>query len=694
MSTQPSRARPGNGRILATAIAAAIAASYAAPASAVPIQTENWSGSWDTTVSLGGLWRVESPDCRLIANANGGCGRSANGDDGNLNYGNGLVSNVLKATTELELRYRDSWGLFARATGFTDWEVGDTLRTPLTSDAEDLVEQDVKMLDYFVFVPFDLGSMPAEFRVGNQVINWGESTFIPGGISVTNPIDLTQFRLPGAELREALVPQGMASLSFSPTLNTSVEAYYQYDWEKVKVEPAGSYFSTNDFASRGGTHVMLGFGAWGDQGTDFTPLGGSFDPDFNFVPRADNQRPDDGGQYGLAFRYFAEDLMGGMEFGFYYIRYHSRLPLISGRTGSQAGLANALAVAAASQAVAAGLASGLSFDAAVDAATLQALAVAGPAGADISEAKVRDRATVAGNVFLASPAMLSGLASSFASDELAQTSRYFVNYPEDLDLWGFSWSGYLFNTGIAWQGEVSYKPDAPFQVDDVELLFAALSPLDGLSPNPSLCPNNPNGAVGPLGCFNQLGPYGLNQVIEGAVELDVWQAQTTFTYLSGPLLGADTGAFVMELGMNHVPDLPSTTSGGPNGVGLRLEGPGTVVSGNAALAGSHFGEVDPRSAFPSKTSWGYRFRGALIYNNAIGPWTLSPIASYSRDVNGVSPGPGGNFIEGRTAMSLGLKGTLRNKYEVELNYAEFGGAGRFNQANDRDFISLTGKVSF
>jgi hypothetical protein len=30
------------------------------------------------------------------------------------------------------------------------------------------------------------------------------------------------------------------------------------------------------------------------------------------------------------------------------------------------------------------------------------------------------------------------------------------------------------------------------------------------------------------------------------VELDVWQAQTTFTYLSGPMLGADTGAFVLE----------------------------------------------------------------------------------------------------------------------------------------------------
>mgnify|MGYP006281570997 CR=1 FL=1 len=695
MSAQPSRARPSSGRLLATAIAAAFAASYAGPASAVPIQTENWSGSWDTTVTLGALWRVQSTDCRLVANANGGCGRSANGDDGNLNYGNGLVSNALRVTSEMEMRFRDSWGFFIRGTGFTDWEVGDTLRTELSDAARDEVEEDIELLDAFVFVPFDLGSWPAEFRLGQQVVNWGESTFIQGGINVTNPFNVAQLRVPGAELREALVPQGMAYLSFSPTINTSIEAYYQYQWEKVEPDPAGSYFSTNDFATKGGTHVMLGFGAWGDLGTDFTPLGGSFDPDFNFVPRGATAEPDDGGQYGLAFRYFAEDFMGGMEFGAYYIRYHSRLPLLNGLTGTQAGLGNAAAVVTAAQATAIGLASGLSFDAAVNTATAQALATAAQLGGDIDEARVRDRAVVAGNVFLGGgSAALSPLASSFGSDELAQTSRYNVLYPEDLDLWGFSWSGYLFNTGIAWQGEVSYKPDAPFQVDDVELLFAALSPLDGLSPNPNLCPTNPNGAVGALGCFNQLGPYGLNQVIDGVVELDAWQAQTTFTYLSGPALWADTGAFVLEVGMNYVPDLPDTNTGGPNGVGLRLEGPGTVISGNAALASAHFGEVDPRSAFPSKTSWGYRMRGALIYNNAIGPWTMSPIVGWSHDVNGVSPGPGGNFIEDRTSLSVALKGTLRNKYEVELSYAQFGGAGRYNQTNDRDFISLTGKVSF
>lgn len=697
MSTQPSRARPGNGRILATAIAAALAATYAMPASAVPIQTDNWSGSWDTTLSYGGIWRVESPDCRLIANANGGCGRSANIDDGNLNFGTGGVSSAVKGTSEIELRFRDSWGLFARGTGFWDWKAGDTARTELSDGGLTRVEAGAKMLDYFVFVPFSLGSMPAEFRVGNQVISWGESTFIQGGLNLTNPVDVAKIRVPGAELKEALVPQGMAYLSVSPTDNFSVEAYYQYEWQAVVTDPVGSYFATNDLAGKGGDKAMLGFGAWSDLGTDWSPLGGSFDPDFQFVPRAENVPAKDDDQYGIAFRYFADQIMGGMEFGVYYLRYHSRLPVVSGMTGTQAGFGNAAGVATASQVAAFGLASGLSFDAAVAEATARGLSAAAAAGGDVSEQRVRDRATIAANTFLSlGPTGVAGLANAFAIDELAQTSRYFTEYPEDLDMFGVSWSGYLFNTGIAFQGEVSYKPDSPLQVDDVELLFAALGPLDNLSFNPNdpyVCPTNP-AARGNLSCFNQIGAFGLNSVITGFVELDVYQAQTTFTYLSGPMMGADTGAFVLEAGVNYVPDLPDTDTGGPNGRGLRLNGEGTSLSGNVQLSGAHFFELDPRSAFPNKTSWGYRFRGSLIYNNAIGPWTLAPVVGWSHDVNGNSPGPGGNFIDGRTSLSLGLKGTLRNKYELELNYAEFGGAGIYNTGNDRDFISFTAKVSF
>ena len=51
-----------------------------------------FSGSWDTTLTYGQAWRIESRDCRLIAIADGGCGRSPNIDDGNLNYDTDMYS--------------------------------------------------------------------------------------------------------------------------------------------------------------------------------------------------------------------------------------------------------------------------------------------------------------------------------------------------------------------------------------------------------------------------------------------------------------------------------------------------------------------------------------------------------------------------------------------------------------------------
>ena len=41
-----------------------------------------------------------------------------------------------------------------------------------------------------------------------------------------------------------------------------------------------------------------------------------------------------------------------------------------------------------------------------------------------------------------------------------------------------SFNTQLQATGIALQGEVAYRKDVPLQYDDVELLFAALSPFE------------------------------------------------------------------------------------------------------------------------------------------------------------------------------------------------------------------------
>ncbi len=78
---------------------------------------------------------------------------------------------------------------------------------------------DAELLDAYVWWNFDIGNMPAQIRVGDQVLSWGESTFIQNGINIINPFDVSKLRVPGAELKEGLVPVGMVSASISPTEN-------------------------------------------------------------------------------------------------------------------------------------------------------------------------------------------------------------------------------------------------------------------------------------------------------------------------------------------------------------------------------------------------------------------------------------------------------------------------------------------
>ena len=130
------------------------------------------------------------------------------------------------------------------------------------------------------------------------------------------------------------------------------------------------------------------------------------------------------------------------------------------------------------------------------------------------------------------------------------------------------------------------------------------------------------------------------------------------------------------------------------GRGLRYNTPGTSVSGNPELASKHFGEVEPGDRFADPTAWGYRIAGRLEYPSLIGAWNILPRFSWAHDVNGTSPGPGGNFIEGRYGLTLGVGASLRATWELDAAYTKFGGAGRYNDLNDRDFAAVSVKVSF
>ncbi len=696
MTTNSIRSMP---RALRTAVQATLAAAACAPSAALAIDFSagGWTGSLNTTVSWGQLYRDEDRDPRLIATANGGTGRSPNVDDGNLNFSQGLVSNAFKLVSELSLDH-GNFGLFVRGSALYDAKIKDDEpeRTAISKSGKDLAGAYTRLLDAFAYGRWDLNGHELEVRAGRQVVNWGESTFIQGGINnAINHFDVSALRVPGSELREAYLPQEMLKASLALSENVTAEAIVLFDWDRTEPEPVGSYFAANDFVPRGGHEVFLGFGAFSDQGVDFTSLGGPLIEDFQAVRRGPTVQPDDQGQYGASLRWFLPDFSQGTELGFFFVNYHSKLPLISGRTGTQAGIGNSLGTLTAVRATALGLASGLPFNAAVALGAGAGASAAAANGGNLTVATATQYATIAGNTVLTG-GNVSAQASNLATHEYAKTASYFTEYPEDIQLFGLSFNTQLGQTGIALQGEVSYRKDTPLQFDDVELLFAALTPFEAAAlglqgiPMPATC----TPALPTLTRCGQLGGHGINQVVQGWDFFDVWQGQVTATKAFPPMLGAAQVITVLEAGVTHIDSFPDKLSGGPVGRGLRFNGPGTSVSGNDLLASRHFGELEPQSRFADQTSWGYRLAVRFDYLGLIGAWNFTPRLVWSQDVSGTTPGPGGNFVEGRYGATLGVGASYQARLEFDASYTIFGGAGRYNELTDRDFIALTAKYSF
>jgi len=486
----------------------------------------------------------------------------------------------------------------------------DTQRTPLREEAEDAIGKSADLLDAYVWGEFELGKLPIQIRVGDQVVSWGESTFISGGINTINPVDISKIRVPGAELKEALVPEGMAWLSMGLTDNISIEGLYLYDWEETKADEPGTYFSASDFVGENisNSKLLLGYGRVPDQGNlpaEQTFMAASRDPSIE---------ADDQGQFGTAIRMVVPSL-NDTEFGFYYLRYHARLPILSVRTGTDQGLVDAAAAAA---------------------------AVIGAGGT-------------------AAQAQAAGL------NAYTKSGGYYTEYVEDLDLYGASFSTELF--GMGWQTELSYRPDAPIQIDDAELMLHMLGPI-----NPALA------------SLSQLGPATeTNQQVKGYIERDLFQVQTSVSWILNPgFLGYDSGVIIGEIGWQHV-DLPDKDT-------LRLEAPGTYTPGSTAAAAASNVPATAPEHFADEDSWGYRILCKVNYNNAIGPVTVSPKIAWGHDVQGNSTF-GGPFLEGRQALTLGTSFSNLN-WSADLDYTRYMGNEEHNLRHDRDFISFNFKLFF
>ena len=321
-----------------------------------------WEGAQinvDSQLSYGMMFRMQEQAPTSIGNDNGGqvpvggdIGRALHGtngefaanpdfnvlnaDNGNLNFNAGdVVSAVIKGTHELGIKYGDGWEFLGRFSWLYDSQANDVRFQRLSGQASEIAELNFTPLDFWLSKDFLLFDQPVKFRLGNQVVSWGEDIFILGGINSVNALDLRRFHTPGTQLKEVFRPAPMAYVNGSITDNLSIEAYYQFLWNSFQFDPVGTFFSGADVVGKGqqdafaptsfalcGTGLVPGFAPCGDG------LRTPASPGENVVPMLrKDKRGKNGGQYGFALRYIADQI--DSEFAFYYIRYHDKLPFTS-----------------------------------------------------------------------------------------------------------------------------------------------------------------------------------------------------------------------------------------------------------------------------------------------------------------------------------------------------------------------------
>lgn len=186
----------------------------------------------DTTISTGLRASTKGADPALIEVNNGGTGANMiNGDDGDQTFDQTLVSSAVQVTHDLELSYRD-YGTFLPGRYFYDHSVNN--EDALTTAEKNRSARDAELLDAYIYGEFTPGEHPLPARLGNPVVNWGESLAIANGMNVVNPIDVAKLRVPGVEIREASMPSPMAWGSLGVSETFSVEGFYIFTAERTR----------------------------------------------------------------------------------------------------------------------------------------------------------------------------------------------------------------------------------------------------------------------------------------------------------------------------------------------------------------------------------------------------------------------------------------------------------------------------
>ncbi|HSW13656.1 MAG TPA: DUF1302 family protein [Solimonas sp.] len=673
-------------RLPALGLALSLAALLA-PGTAMAVEFElgetGVTANLRTELSVGARWRMQDRDSRLLGKLNVDgqqqlCGvegadclgvdgnerfKNAPGnvlqdyDNGNLNYDkHDLVQASSRFSAKLGLSYED-YGLFVRGIAWYDpvnadfdQSHPDTTFQPASTQRPQSVVGEIaeryELMEAYVY-----GSLPffadetLNLRLGNQIVYWGESNFLVlNSLNTVNPPSANRVEFVGSNQDEIFtsVPMLLASTQM---FDVEAELFYQFGWEPIELEPVGSYYSTADNIGAGGNFAHLD-GKVSEDPMNLAAPNGPLSQAGRTFYRTGDREPGEGGQYGVRFKYFAETLGEGTTFGLYFANYHSRLPVAS-------------------------------FVAAQESSCRAA-----PEALDA----VPGGAAVLPFCLLGEPIPVD-------------TIQYFLEYPEDVQMFGVS---AVTTAGVwAFQFEYAYRPNLPVQVDDVDLVYAALQPAFPRQDVQAIVATIP-GVRHAVPDYVETRYRGHTvrpgDIVRGYERLKVGQLNLNALLLTptNPF-GASQVTLLVEAGLTHVLDFPSLDQ-------IQFDGPGTSNHYSAAIdgTGDPTGQTDPNrtnvtqqtDGFATEYSWGYHLYSELEYPDLLFGLTFKPILHFGHDVSGTAPGNGGNFIEGRQQADVALNVRATELWSAQLQYTWYRGAGEFNLLRDRDNASLFVQLNF
>jgi hypothetical protein len=427
---------PRRRRVLAIAVATALAPIGAVDAFELTPDSPDLSVRWDNTVRYNLGLRTESQDSKIIG--------SPNYDDGDRNFSNGsIVTNRLDVLSEFDVVWKRQVGFRVSAAAWFDYAYDDvddkadaTANTlvnglPVAGELSNFTKRYAngpsgEVLDAFAFANFDAGDVPINVKIGQHTVYWGESLLLGGavhGISYAQmPLDIWKgFSTPGSEAKELFRPRGAVTLQAQPLADLSVAAQWFFGWESVQIPESGSYLTIQDAINHGGESFIFGP----------NPLAAAIPgaPAYLRLWRAPDIEPDsyssDLGDYGLAVRWSPTKLDATL--GFYFRSTTDTIPQLMATPGVVPG---------------------------VPAPTCTAIGgVALP-----------------GNLCLAN----SAATSPAELQQFGKLGTYNAAYGDDIKIYGVSLSKNVFGASIG--AEVSYREDMPLQSDAVQVLPAVLVP--------------------------------------------------------------------------------------------------------------------------------------------------------------------------------------------------------------------------